>query len=113
MPSLGAFRGIHDRQVGINRRFERRDILKVFDPLKYVVITEKCWPFILSPVIWLARYIQRMKMKLNSNSVIASDVRNEGRLINSILFALTNSENNLLSRKPFGSSLFLAMRKKR
>ncbi|MDP1726474.1 MAG: class I SAM-dependent methyltransferase [Bacteroidota bacterium] len=112
IPSLQAFRGIHDVQVGIKKRFDKKDIWKIFDRNKYSLVTEMYWPFVLSPPIWFARFMQRTKMKMNPDTVIKSDLSKQNKFINSILFYITNFENNMLSRKPFGSSLFLVMKKK-
>ncbi len=112
IPSLPAFRGIHDVQVGIKKRIERKDIWKIFDQNKYTMLTQMYWPFVLSPPIWFARFIQRTKMRINPDTIIKSDLSNQGKWINSILFYITNMENTMLSRKPFGSSLFLVMKKK-
>lgn len=111
MPALKTFGGIHDLQVGIKRRFEREDIGRVFDGNKYALLTKTFWPLALSPVIWLSRYVQRLKMKLNPDTRIISDLKNEGKIINSMLFSITKAENQILSKKPFGSSLFLVMKK--
>jgi SAM-dependent methyltransferase len=111
MPSLKAFRGNHDVQVGIQKRFEEEDIWKVFDRKKYSLVTKTYWPFLLSPIIWISRYIQRLKIKFNPQSAIRSDLKDEGRIINSILLSVTKTENYLFDRKPFGTSLFLLMKK--
>lgn len=112
IPSLNAFSGIHDIQVGIKKRFNKKDIWEIFDRNKYAMVTEMYWPFVLSLPIWVTRLIQRIKMKLNPDIEIKSDLNKQGKLLNSVLFYITNIENKIFSRKPFGSSLFLVMMKK-
>lgn len=112
IPALNAFSGIHDIQVGIKKRFDRNDIWETFDRNKYTMLTEMYWPFVLSIPIWVTRLIQRIKMKLNPEIEIKSDLSMQGKLLNAILFYITYIENKIFSKKPFGSSLFLVMKKK-
>lgn len=112
IPALKAFRGIHDIRVGISERLSDKDIPKIYDKAKYNRVEKIYWPFFLSPVIWLTRYIQRMKIKTLKRVSVESDVKDEGGILNSVLYSMTNLENNLLRRKPFGSSLLLVLKKK-
>ncbi len=112
LPSLKAFSGIHDLRVGINRRFNRNNIWKLFDRDKFILIKQTYWPFLLSPAIWLVRSMQRIRLKFNSSVVVSSDVKSENKITNALLFYLTGLENSILVRKPFGSSLFLVARAK-
>ncbi len=112
IPSLEAFRGIHDIRVGINRRFNRKNTWKLLDVNKYALVKESYWPFVLSPAIWLTRYAQRLKMKFNKTAPVNSDLKNGNRLAGNLFAGLIHLENRLLKRKPFGSSLFLVARVK-
>lgn len=111
MPSLKAFSGIHDLSVGISKRFERTDVIKIFDPEKYEFIKVMYWPFVLSPFIWMNRYRQRLKIRSNATAEVKSDVKKISRPVNELLYSITKTENQILNKKPFGSSLFLVMKK--
>ncbi|MBL0310795.1 MAG: class I SAM-dependent methyltransferase [Bacteroidetes bacterium] len=112
MPSISAFRGMHDVRVGIKKRFQKKDLWTAFDQNKYELVQETYWPFFLSPFIWTKRISQRVRMRFNMPVKMESDIKPEYGLLNSALYLTTKLENNLFSRKPFGSSLFLVFKKK-
>jgi SAM-dependent methyltransferase len=112
LPALKAFRGIHDISVGVNYRFSKRDIKKMINPSHFKIIRATYWPFFLSPVIFITRFFQRIKLKINKNTKIESDIDLPSNIINNLLFKLTQIENKILYKKPFGSSLFLVLKKK-
>lgn len=111
LPALKAFRGIHDIAVGIGSRFSKNDPYNLNDPDKSEIIKTTYWPFLLSPIIYLMRLIQRIKMKSNTSYDVQSDVGLPNPLVNSILLFITRLENLLLPVKPFGSSLFVVIKK--
>ena len=110
VPALRAFAGIHDISVGIRERFSRADTARLFGGRSFELLREVYWPFVLSPLIYAARARQRRTMRSNKDFAVQSDVELPPRWINSTLLALVRAENRLLSRKPFGSSLFLVAR---
>lgn len=65
LPACNAFRGIHDISVGIKHRFTKNDICILFSNRKFNIIKTVYWPFLLSPVIYLERLRQRIKMRIN------------------------------------------------
>jgi SAM-dependent methyltransferase len=111
LPALKAFRGIHDISVGIGYRFSKKDIKKMIDKGEFSIQRINYWPFFLSPVIYFSRLVQRIKIKMNKNIKIESDIDLPPEWINKLLYKLTSSENKILRRKPFGSSLFLVLRR--
>ncbi|MEI8203010.1 MAG: class I SAM-dependent methyltransferase [Bacteroidota bacterium] len=111
LPALKAFRGIHDISVGINYRFSRKDIPRLVDISQFNILKATYWPFFLSPIIWFTRCFQRIKLKLNKNTKIISDINLPPTRINELLFKLIQAENALLNHKPFGSSLFLILQR--
>jgi SAM-dependent methyltransferase len=112
LPALNAFRGIHDISVGVNYRFSKSDIKKMIGPSQFNIIRVTYWPFFLSPVIFITRFFQRIKLKINKNTKIESDLDLPSRRINNLLFKLTRFENTVFKNKPFGSSLFLVLKKR-
>jgi SAM-dependent methyltransferase len=111
LPALNAFRGIHDISVGIGYRFSKKDIKKMIDKEEFSIQRVNYWPFFLSPIIYFSRFFQRIKLKMNKNIKIESDIDLPPDWINKLLFKLTRCENNIFRRKPFGSSLFLVLRR--
>jgi SAM-dependent methyltransferase len=111
IPVFKSFRGIHDIQVGIRERYHHSDIWNSFDRDKYRMVTKVYWPFFLSPAIWLTRFVQRIKLRYSQDISLVSDLGNENKITNEILYGITSTENELMPRKPFGSSLFLVMKK--
>jgi hypothetical protein len=67
------------------------------------------WPFSLSLPILLVRQWQKYQIRKNNitASQTDSDVSYPGDLVNGILKALVKTEEKLIPRAPFGSSLFM------
>jgi SAM-dependent methyltransferase len=110
LPALIAFKGIHDIRVAIPHRVNKAEVRGLLKDI-HVHISLMYWPFLLSPLIWLARFFQRIKMRSNVNFEVRSDVRRPNAFLNSMLYIITKTENRILkSNKPFGSSLFIVLR---
>jgi SAM-dependent methyltransferase len=112
LPAFNSFRGTHDISVGIRNRFSKKNISMIFDQNKFQILEMKYWPFLLSPLIFIVRMIQRIKMKLFSGTHQNSDVKIPPAFINDALYAITAMENKIMRNKPWGSSLFVVLRKK-
>jgi SAM-dependent methyltransferase len=112
LPALKVFAGIHDLSVGVVYRFSRSDIGNIFDEKKFVRRKVLYWPFLLSPVIFLERLIQKARIALQKAPEIKSDTEVPASWLNNLLFNLTKQENVWLPYKPWGSSLFLVMKKR-
>jgi len=111
IPVFEAFKGIHDISVGIHRRFSKSDFNIFFNHKDFCAVKKIFWPFLLSPLIFIARLIQRTR-SIFFNPKIKSDVDLPSPLVNSILHKITLFEINNISRSPFGSSLFIVLQKK-
>ena len=113
LPAFRAFSGIHDKAVGIGTRFTKKSIQYQISVNPNLLLTSlDCWPFFLSPLIFFTRTFQRLKLKLKPDTEIVSDVEIPSNLINKTLKIITNLEFNLPFRKPFGSSIFVVLKKK-
>lgn len=110
LPSLAAFRGIHDVSVGIGRRFTLPAVQRMFRDRGFKILRETYWPFLASPPIYFARLWQRMQMRINKDFTVCSDVSLPPSWLNWLLYRLTRSENRFLRKKPWGSSLFVVAR---
>jgi len=111
VPALRAFRGTHDLAVGIRQRFSRDDIRAMISQSQFEVLRYMFWPFFLSPLIFLGRVRQRMMLRANLVKEIRSDVKMPPALLNRALLKICELENAILPRRPFGSSLFLVLRR--
>jgi len=111
LPALKAFRGIHDISVGINSRFSKKDLSEMIDTAKFKVFRATYWPFFLSPLIFISRFFQRMKLLMIKNVVIKSDIDLPPDWLNNFFYKLSVFENNTFRHKAFGSSLFVVLKK--
>ena len=112
VPALKAFRGIHDLSVGIRHRFSRPDLRSLVDQRTFHIVRALYWPFLLSPAVYSVRLWQRLRMKWTGNYEIRSDIDLPHPWINGVLEKITRVENRNLSSKPFGSSLYLVLKKR-
>lgn len=111
LPALKAFAGIHDLSVGIKHRFSRADVRAFVNRDRFHIVRELYWPFLLSPAVFLVRAFQRLKMRVDSQFDVRSDIELPGRAINMLLETITRLENRWFPTKPFGSSLLVVAEK--
>ena len=110
-PVLEAFRGTHDLSVGIKKRKNKNELTRLLNDSGFSILQNDYWPFLLSPIIFFVRTIQKVKLKLSKNVEINSDVNLPPYIFNKIFYYLTKAEI-ILPYKPWGSSLFIVARKK-
>jgi SAM-dependent methyltransferase len=112
--AFNAFMGTHDLAVGSTRRFTFADFEGYTKAAEFTILHHTYWPFFLSFPILLVRQWQRFQ--LNREAIdpasVDSDVSYPGNFINTILRAITKTEQAILGRAPFGSSLFLVLKGK-
>jgi SAM-dependent methyltransferase len=113
LPALKYFRGIHDLSVGIKHRFFLQDALSLFDSSQFSIVKQIYWPFLLSPIVYLVRLAQRVKMRMIPSFEVQSDIDLPSPWFNRVLEGITRFENRWLPAKPFGSSLFLVAKKEK
>jgi SAM-dependent methyltransferase len=116
LPALACFSGIHDRAVGIKKRFSKKQMPTLIFQTGFKIEEIKYWPFFISPIIYLVRFCQRLRMYMwkffGTSGKISSDLNTPPSLINKLLFVLTEWEVNHFSKwSPWGSSLFVVLRK--
>jgi len=112
LPAFKAFGGIHDISVGIKMRYTKKQFLDLFDPESFENISVDFWPFLLSPFVFLVRSVQRIKLRLNPDLEIRSDIDMPNAIVNGLLFRLIALENKVFRKKPWASSMFIILRKK-
>lgn len=111
LPAGEEFRGIHDLAVGIKKRFCKKDILNLIKNSGFSLSEFVFWPFFLSPVIFCTRFFQRLSLMLNKSANIVSDVDIGPFILNYFLYKITKFENKFIKKKPFGSSMFIVLKK--
>lgn len=112
LPALSSFSGTHDLSVGIARRFSKADLPQVYSEETFELLQAQYWPFLLSPVIYGVRRAQRATLAQRTPEDIKSDLEMPSSGINKILFALTELDRRLFPWAPWGSSLFLVLRRR-
>jgi 2-polyprenyl-3-methyl-5-hydroxy-6-metoxy-1,4-benzoquinol methylase len=111
MPALAAFRGTHDRAVGILHRFNRHEVKELIKSAGFEALTLRYWPFSLSPAIFIARSWQRLTYDPASLIKPLSDLKSHSVLLNTLLFRLIRLEIRVARNTPFGSSLITVLRR--
>lgn len=111
LPSFQAFRGMHDIGVGIKHRFNNSDFNRFNQFHKIELEHLFYWPFLLSPLIFIIRSLQRISLKANPNQEIKSDVNLPPKALNWLLYAICRFELLFSNWSVIGSSTFLTFKK--
>jgi len=111
MPALAAFRGTHDRAVGILHRFNRREVKQLIESAGFESLALRYWPLSLSPAIFIVRAWQRLRDDPASSVKPLSDLKSYSVTLNTLLYRLIRLELRWLKTAPFGSSLFTVLRR--
>jgi SAM-dependent methyltransferase len=113
LPALKSFKGMHDIGVGLLRRYELKGIKELLLENNFKIIYSQFWPFLISPVILVARIAQRIRLKIKPGIKIKSDIKHLPALVNSVFYNLSLAEMQLFKRlRKYGSSLFIVAIKK-
>ncbi|MCF0071462.1 class I SAM-dependent methyltransferase [Dyadobacter sp. CY261] len=107
-----AFSGTHDLAVGSSRRFKLAQFEAFSQAAGLRIDYSTYWPFALSLPILAVRQWQNYQIRNKKVNVeeLDSDVEYPGDAVNAILKTITKAESAILSKAPFGSSLFMTMR---
>jgi SAM-dependent methyltransferase len=107
-----AFRGTHDIQLGIGKRFVKKDFVKYAAMASVCILENNYWNFILSPMVWLIRKCKLMLVyfSLVAPEKVASDLSLPPSWVNGALFQLLKWETRLIKQAPWGTSLFSVLR---
>ncbi len=109
--AFGVFRGQHDLAVGSTRRFVQADLERVIVPSGLQTKTATYWSLVLSPLILLMRQWQNYQLRSGRRKPdeAHSDVYMPPTWLNKMLYHVVRTEQKLLPRTPFGSSLFMVV----
>jgi SAM-dependent methyltransferase len=111
LPALEAFKGTHDVVVHIKKRFTTSMTDELISASSFTAKKMRFWPFTMSPLIYLVRFYQRKKMKKGNALNVTSDVDLPPSFINKVLYLLVSTEISLSNAYPWGSSMFLTLKK--
>lgn len=112
--AFSIFSGIHDIAVGSKRRFVRADFDRFFVKINgFTIVKSTYWSLFLSPLILSVRLLQKLQLKLGLVKIeeVKSDVAMPSATVNSLLYSICKIEGKLLRKSPFGSSLFMVVKK--
>ncbi len=110
------FRGTHDIAVGSKKRFVLKDFkCYLFKIRKASILKHHYWSLFLSPLILVVRLLQKLELKLNLVDLenIKSDVEMPSEFMNNLFYNICKTEAKVFKNSPFGSSLFLVIKKER
>lgn len=110
------FRGTHDIAVGSKKRFVLKDFKAYLSKTKDVsILKHHYWSLFLSPLILVIRLLQKLQLKLNLVDLknIKSDVEMPSEFMNNLFYNICKFELKILKKSPFGSSLFLVIKKEK
>ncbi len=107
--AFNVFWGQHDLAVGASRRFVRADFGRLLPTAGLRIGQSTYWSLALSPLILVMRQWQRLQLRLGwrKPEEAQSDVYLPANWLNQTLYYLVRTEQRLLPRTPFGSSLFI------
>jgi SAM-dependent methyltransferase len=111
-PAFSCLRGIHDRAVGVNRRYSKSSMHLLLKQAGIKHYRLRYRLTLLTPLILLVRSMQRLRLKLGRNVPIESDVRMPPAFINTLLASLQRFEDRHLAYRPFGTSLQILVTKR-
>lgn len=111
-PAFSCLGGIHDMAVGVNERYTKAEMRSVLQQAGIDAYKLRYRLVLLTPVIFIMRALQRLRLRRETHVVIESDVKLPAPLVNTLLALLQRFEDRWLPFKPFGSSLQIVIAKR-
>lgn len=111
--AFSVFRGQHDLAVAAIRRFIVADFAPLLPRAGLQIGHATYWSLLLSPLILAMRQWQRLELAMGwqAAETAKSDVYLPSPWLNETLYQTVRTEQKLLARTPFGSSLFMTLKK--
>jgi putative flippase GtrA/2-polyprenyl-3-methyl-5-hydroxy-6-metoxy-1,4-benzoquinol methylase len=110
-PAFRCLGGIHDLAVGVNQRYTKGDMQQLLKRADIHSYRLRYRLLLLTPLVFVARSLQRLQLRFRHNVPIMSDVKMPPGVVNSFLFYLQRMEDRWLPIRPFGTSLQILVRK--
>lgn len=107
--SFNIFYGTHDIAVGGKWRFTVDDFQEFTAKTSLTIQYHSYWTWVLSPVVLAIRISQQIQLKLGltDTSKLVSDVKVPSDWLNELFYKIVKTEEKILEKGFFGSSLFL------
>lgn len=108
-----AFKGTHDHQVGIIKRFTAKDFERYATAAGCIILKNRYWNFLLSPMVWAIRKWKLLQhyTGITHASEISSDLTVPSPFINNSCLQILKLENKIVS-PPWGTSVFSVLQHK-
>jgi SAM-dependent methyltransferase len=112
-PAFRRLGGIHDMAVGVNKRYTKREMRALLTRAGIDTCRLRYRLLLLTPLIFIARAVQRLRLRFGRNVTIESDVKMPSAVVNALLYHLQRFEDRWLPLRPFGTSLQVLVTKVR
>ena len=110
-PAFRRLGGIHDLAVGVNKRYTKREMRALLTRAGINTWHLRYRLLLLTPLIFVARTLQRLRLKFGRNVTIESDVEMPPAVVNTLLYQLQRFEDRSVPFRPFGTSLQVVVTK--
>lgn len=110
-PAFRSLGGIHDLAVGVNKRYTKGEMRALLTLAGIDACSLRYRLMLLTPLVWVTRSLQRLRLRFMRNVNIESDVTLPPPVINTLLFHLQRIEDRWLPFRPFGTSLQIRLEK--
>lgn len=110
-PAFRCLGGIHDLAVGVNKRYTKGEMHALLKRAGISAGSLRYRLFLLAPLMFVVRGLQRLQLRFRSKPTIESDVKMPPAIVNTILFHLQRMEDRWLPLRPFGASLQILVKK--
>jgi SAM-dependent methyltransferase len=112
--AFNIFYGTHDIAVGGKWRFTHKDFQEFLQNTPLKIQHFSYWTWVLSPLVLAIRIFQQIQLKsrLIDTSKLVSDVSVPPDFLNKLFYKIVKTEEKILEKGFFGSSLFLRMGKR-
>jgi SAM-dependent methyltransferase len=110
-PAFRCLGGIHDLAVGVNKRYTKDDMRALLTLAGIDTCSLRYRLLLLTPFVFLARSLQRLRLRFLRTVTIESDVTMPPAIVNTLLFHLQRIEDRWLPLRPFGTSLQISIKK--
>ena len=110
--AFNVFYGTHDIAVGGKWRFTLKDFQEFTQNTSLKIQYHSYWTWMLSPLVLSVRIFQQIQLKLGiiDTTKLVSDVSVPPDWVNELLYKIVKTEESILNKGFFGSSLFLVVR---
>jgi SAM-dependent methyltransferase len=104
-PAFALLGGVHDLAVGVNKRYTQAGMRKLLEAAGIDACRLRYRLLLLTPLVFVARSLQRLRLRFAREVTIESDVKMPPGPVNALLFHVQRFEDRWLPFRPVGTSL--------